>query len=146
MNEHLRLQSEPVAAPEELGLAAAGLERLSSVMQREVETSHVPGISMLIARRGKIGYRRDFGALRPGGPPMPGNAIFRIYSMTKPIVTVALMMLLEEGKLFVADPIAQIHPRIRQREGRRRERRQARTGRRPSARSLFTICCVIPPG
>jgi CubicO group peptidase (beta-lactamase class C family) len=95
MNEHLRLQSEPIAAPEELGLAATGLERLSSVMQREVEASHMPSISMLIARRGKIGYRRDFGALRPGGPAMPGNAIFRIYSMTKPIVTVAAMMMVE---------------------------------------------------
>ena len=112
MNEHLRLQSEPIAAPEELGLAATGLERLSSVMQREVEAGHVPGISMLIARRGKIGYRRDFGALRPGGPAMPGNAIFRIYSMTKPIVTVALMMLLEEGKLFVADPISKFIPEL----------------------------------
>jgi CubicO group peptidase (beta-lactamase class C family) len=81
-------------------------------MQREVEAGHVPGISMLIARRGKIGYRRDFGALRPGGPAMPGNAIFRIYSMTKPIVTVALMMLLEEGKLFVADPISKFIPEL----------------------------------
>ena len=112
MNEHLRLQSEPVAAPEELGLAAIGLERLSSVMQREVENGHVPGISMLIARRGKIGYRRDLGVLRPSGPAMPGNAIFRIYSMTKPIVTVALMMLLEEGKLFVADPISKFIPEL----------------------------------
>src|SRR6516162_362965 len=112
MNEHLRLQSEPVTAPEELGLATAGLDRLSSVMQREVESGHVPGISMLIARRGKIGYRQVFGALRPGGPPMPGNAIFRIYSMTKPIVTVALMTLLEEGKLFVADPISKFIPEL----------------------------------
>jgi CubicO group peptidase (beta-lactamase class C family) len=112
MNEHLRLQSEPVAAPEELGLAPAGLERLSSVMRHEVESGHVPGVSMLIARGGKIGYRRDFGALRPGGPPLPGNAIFRIYSMTKPIVTVALMTLLEEGKLFVADPIGKFIPEL----------------------------------
>lgn len=112
MNEHLRLQSEPVVAPEELGLATAGLGRLSSVMQHEVESGHVPGISMLIARRGKIGYRQDFGALRPGGPPMPGNAIFRIYSMTKPIVTVALVLLLEEGKLFVADPIGKFIPEL----------------------------------
>jgi len=112
MNEHLRLQSEPVTAPEELGLATAGLERLSSVMLSEVESGHVPGISMLIARRGKIGYRQVFGALRPGGPPMPGNAIFRIYSMTKPIVTVALMILLEEGKLFVADPISKFIPEL----------------------------------
>ena len=112
MNEHLRLQSEPVTAPKELGLATAGLERLSSVMLSEVESGHVPGISMLIARRGKIGYRQVFGALRPGGPPMPGNAIFRIYSMTKPIVTVALMILLEEGKLFVADPISKFIPEL----------------------------------
>jgi CubicO group peptidase (beta-lactamase class C family) len=112
MNEHLRLQSEPIAAPEELGLAPAGLERLSSVMQHEVEGGHVPGVSMLVVRGGKIGYRRDFGALRPGGPPLPGNAIFRIYSMTKPIVTVALMTLLEEGKLFVADPIGKFIPEL----------------------------------
>ncbi|MGO9627683.1 MAG: serine hydrolase domain-containing protein [Xanthobacteraceae bacterium] len=112
MNEHLRLQSEPVTAPEEVGLATAGLDRLSAVMQREVDTGHVPGVSMLIARRGRTGYRQDFGALRPGGPPMPGNAIFRIYSMTKPIVTVALMILLEEGKLFVADPIAKFIPEL----------------------------------
>jgi CubicO group peptidase (beta-lactamase class C family) len=112
MNEHLRLQSEPIAAPEELGLAPAGLERLSSVMQHEVEGGHVPGVSMLVVRGGKIGYRCDFGALRPGGPPLPGNAIFRIYSMTKPIVTVALMTLLEEGKLFVADPIGKFIPEL----------------------------------
>jgi CubicO group peptidase (beta-lactamase class C family) len=112
MNEHLRLQSEPVAAPEGLGLAPGGLERLSSVMAREAEGGHVPGVSMMIARGGKIGYRRVFGALRPGGPPMPGNAIFRIYSMTKPIVTVALMTLLEEGKLFVADPISKFIPEL----------------------------------
>ena len=80
-------------------------------MQCEVETSHVPGISMLIARRGKIGFH-GFRGLRPGGPAMPGNAIFRIYSMTKPIVTVALMMLLEEGKLFVADPISKFIPEL----------------------------------
>jgi CubicO group peptidase (beta-lactamase class C family) len=112
MNEHRRLQGEPVAAPEDLGLAPAGVERLSSIMQREVESGHVPGVSMLIARRGKIGYRCDFGALRPGGRAMPENAIFRIYSMTKPIVSVALMMLLEEGKLFVADPISKFIPEL----------------------------------
>jgi len=112
MNEHLRLQGESVVAPEELGLTAVGLEGLSSVMQREVERGHVPGVSMLIARQGRIGYRQDFGALRPGGPAMPDNAIFRIYSMTKPIVSVALMILLEEGKLLVADPISKFIPAL----------------------------------
>jgi CubicO group peptidase (beta-lactamase class C family) len=108
MNEHSRLHT-PVA-PQEARLSATGLDRLSAVMQHEVETHHVPGISMLIARGGKIGYRRDFGALKPGGPPMPDNAIFRIFSMTKPIVSVALMMLIEEGRLFASDPITKYVP------------------------------------
>jgi CubicO group peptidase (beta-lactamase class C family) len=110
MNEHPRLHTPAVADPKDAGLTAAGLDRLSAVMQREVDANHVPGISMLIVRGGKVGYRRDFGAVKPGGPPMPGNAIFRIFSMTKPIVSVALMMLVEEGKLFVADPIAKYVP------------------------------------
>jgi CubicO group peptidase (beta-lactamase class C family) len=100
----------PAADPEEAGLSAAGLARLTAVIQREVDVRHVPGVSMLIARGGKLGYRRDIGALRPDGPPMPSDAIFRIYSMTKPIVSVALMMLVEEGRLFIADPIAKFIP------------------------------------
>src|SRR6516162_2497615 len=112
MNEQPRLSLLPVIEPDAIGLSSAGLDLLSAVMQREVDTRHVPGVSMLIARGGKVGYRRDFGALRPGGPPMPGDAIFRIYSMTKPIVTVALMILLEEGKLFVADPISKFIPEL----------------------------------
>ncbi len=81
-------------------------------MQREVESGRVPGVSMLIARGGKLAYRRDVGALRPGGTALPGNAIFRIYSMTKPIVSVALMMLVEEGKLFVGDPVGKFIPQF----------------------------------
>jgi CubicO group peptidase (beta-lactamase class C family) len=102
----------PAADPAEAGLSAAGLARLTAVMQREVDARHVPGVSMLIARGGKLGYRRDIGALRPDGPPMPGDAIFRIYSMTKPIVSVALMMLVEEGRLFIADPVTKFIPQF----------------------------------
>jgi CubicO group peptidase (beta-lactamase class C family) len=65
---------------------------------------------MLIARNGKVGYRGNVGALRPGGPAMRGDGIFRIYSMTKPIVSVALMMLVEEGRLFISDPLAKFIP------------------------------------
>jgi CubicO group peptidase (beta-lactamase class C family) len=112
MNDHPRFHTLPAAGPEEAGLSAAGLSMLSAVMQREVETRHVPGVSMMIARGGKVGYRRDFGALRPGGPALRGDAIFRIYSMTKPIVSIALMMLVEEGKLFIADPIGKFVPEL----------------------------------
>jgi CubicO group peptidase (beta-lactamase class C family) len=65
---------------------------------------------MMIARGGKCAYRSDVGALRPSGPPLPPDAIFRIFSMTKPVVSVALMMLVEEGRLFVADPITKFIP------------------------------------
>jgi CubicO group peptidase (beta-lactamase class C family) len=110
MNEHPRFHTTPVARPEEVGLAATRLDMLSAVMQREVDTRHVPGVSMMIARGGKVGYRRDFGALRPGGPALTNDAIFRIFSMTKPIVSTALMILVEEGKLFLSDPIMKFIP------------------------------------
>jgi len=112
MNEHPRLHTQVAADPKEAGLTTAGLDRLSAVMQREVDTRHVPGVSMMIARGGKVVYRRDFGALRPGGPALRSDAIFRIFSMTKPIVSVALMMLVEEGKLFIADPIGKFVPEL----------------------------------
>jgi CubicO group peptidase (beta-lactamase class C family) len=100
----------PTARPEDVGLSAAGLARIEAVMQREVEAARVPGAAMLIARGGKVAWRANVGALRPGGPPMPGDGIFRIYSMTKPIVSVAIMMLAEEGRLFIADPLAKYIP------------------------------------
>jgi CubicO group peptidase (beta-lactamase class C family) len=114
VNDHRASFSDalPAADPEEAGLFAAGLARLTAVMQREVDSRRVPGISMLIARRGQVAYRRDIGALRPGGPALPDDAIFRIYSMTKPIVSVALMSLIEEGKLFITDPIAKFVPAL----------------------------------
>ncbi len=110
MNEHPRLQTPPAVEPKEAGFHATGLDRLSAVMQREVEAKHVPGVAMAIARGGKVAYRRNFGTLRPGGPPLPADAIFRIYSMTKPIVSIALMMLVEEGRLFVGDPVTKFIP------------------------------------
>ena len=100
----------PTTDPQEVGLAPAALARLTAIMQREIDARRLPGVSMLIARRGKVGYRRDMGALRPDGPALAGDGIFRIYSMTKPIVSVALMMLVEEGRLFIADPIAKFLP------------------------------------
>ena len=83
---------------------------------------------MLIARHGKVAYRDFVGALRPGGPAMTKDAIFRIYSMTKPIVSVAAMMLVEEGTAPHHRSGLEIHPRFREHEGRRRQRRDARPG------------------
>jgi CubicO group peptidase (beta-lactamase class C family) len=100
-------RSLPTAAPEEVGLAPRQLERISEALRREVEQRRVPGVTALVARRGKIGYFETFGALDPAAiQPMPKDAIFRIYSMTKPIVSVAAMMLFEEGRFLLSDAVA----------------------------------------
>ena len=98
------------APSETLGFVPRSLEKLTAVMAHEVKERKAPGVSMLIARHGKIAYRDFVGALRPGGPPMTDDAIFRIYSMTKPIVSVAAMMLVEEGRLLITDPVSKYIP------------------------------------
>ena len=100
----------PTAEPDEIGLSRSGLKRLTAVMEREIAAGRAPGLSMLIARDGKVGFTKTLGALEPGGPAMSLDAIFRIYSMTKPIVSVAAMMLFEEGRLFLAEPLAKYIP------------------------------------
>src|ERR1700722_19113049 len=100
----------PYAPSETLGFIPERLERLTAIMARQVDEKKAPGVSMLIARHGKITYRQSVGALTPGGPPMSDDAIFRIYSMTKPIVSVAAMMLVEEGRLLITDPVSKYIP------------------------------------
>ncbi len=103
-------QGLPTTSPDDAGLLRAGIVRLEEAMRREVESQRLPGAAILIARGGKIGYRGQFGRLRPGGPAMRPDAIFRIYSMTKPITSVALMMLVEEGRLLLTDPLSKYVP------------------------------------
>ena len=102
----------PHAPPESVGLNPERLKRLSAVMAREIEEGKAPGLAMLIARNGKIGFHQTMGALKPGGPPMREDAIFRIYSMTKPIVSVATMTLVEEGRLLLSEPVAKYLPQF----------------------------------
>jgi CubicO group peptidase (beta-lactamase class C family) len=101
----------PTAAPGEIGLSPGRLDRLSQVMRGEIERGRVPGAVALIARRGRVGFFESFGQRdTAGGAPMAKDAIFRIYSMTKPITTVAAMMLWEEGRFLLSDPIANYLP------------------------------------
>jgi CubicO group peptidase (beta-lactamase class C family) len=95
---------------EHVGFEPRRLERLTAAMQRQIDEKKAPGLSMLIARHGKFAYWQTLGELGPGGPPMPDDAIFRIYSMTKPVVSVAAMMLVEEGRLTVIDPVSNYIP------------------------------------
>jgi CubicO group peptidase (beta-lactamase class C family) len=101
----------PTGRPEEVGLSAAALDRLSAALRDRVASGHVPGAVALIARHGKVAYHEAFGARDPAsGAPMRTDSIFRIYSMTKPIVSVAVMMLWEEGLLLLNDPVTKYIP------------------------------------
>ena len=103
----------PQAVPETVGLATAGLARLGRVLGGEIERGRVPGAVALVARRGEIAYFESFGQRDPvSGAPMARDSIFRIYSMTKPIVSVAAMILWEEGRFLLSDPIGKFLPEL----------------------------------
>ena len=103
----------PLAAPEELGLSSLRLARLGECLGREIERGRVPGAVALVARRGRLGFFESFGHRdAASGAPMERNAIFRIYSMTKPITSVAAMMLWEEGRFLLSDPVAKYLPEL----------------------------------
>lgn len=101
----------PTVTPEEVGLASNRLAHIRAVMNRHVTEKQIPGAAGLIARRGKIAYQEAFGmADVEAGKPMRLDTIHRIYSMTKPVTSVAVMMLYEEGKFQLNDPVAKYLP------------------------------------
>ena len=107
----------PLAVPEEIGLSAARLARIGAAMRGEIERGRVPGAVALIARRGRLGYFESFGQRDPAaGAPMAKDSIFRIYSMTKPITSVAAMMLWEEGRFLLNEPVAKYLPDLAHRK------------------------------
>jgi len=101
----------PTAKPEDVGLRQTALDRLSAALNDRITSGHLPGAVALVARHGKVAYHESFGRQDPiSDKPMGTDAIFRIYSMTKPIVSVAVMMLWEEGRLLLSDPISKFIP------------------------------------
>jgi len=108
-------QSLPVAnRPEEVGMSAQRLERVHVRMQADVESARIPGAVLLIARNGKIARLDALGLQeRKSQTPMKSDAIFRIASMSKPITSVAAMILAEEGKLDIGAPVAQYLPEFK---------------------------------
>jgi CubicO group peptidase (beta-lactamase class C family) len=101
------------ADPEEVGFSAERLERIRAHFQRYINQGQVTGFVLLIARKGKVVAREVMGTLdAETGRPMREDAIFRIYSMSKPIAAVALMMLHEEGLFRLGDPISKYLPEL----------------------------------
>jgi len=101
----------PQAKPETLGLSPVRLQRMSDAFKREIDKGTLPGLTVMVARRGQIGWFEALGKQSPAAStPMAHDAIFRIFSMTKPIVSIGIMMLLEEGHFVLNDPVAKFIP------------------------------------
>lgn len=101
----------PSASPQSQGLSAERLGRVRTLFQAEVDAGRMPGAVVLVARKGKIVHAEALGYQdKESGKPMKRDAIFRAYSMTKPMVSVLTMMLVEEGKLQLTDPVSKFLP------------------------------------
>jgi CubicO group peptidase (beta-lactamase class C family) len=99
------------ALPADVGLCPDRTQRLMDVLRREVASGRLPGAVAMIARRGQIGLFEAVGQQDPAtGAPMQTDSIFRIYSMTKPVISVAVMMLVERGQLLLSDPVSRWLP------------------------------------
>ena len=103
-----------ISRPEEAGFSSERLARITQFFQSEVDQGAIPGAVLVVARNGKVVYRQAIGYQdREKKIPMKADAIFRIFSMTKPVASVAVMMLAEEGKIDVMAPVAQYLPEFR---------------------------------
>jgi CubicO group peptidase (beta-lactamase class C family) len=101
-------QQLPKTTPEAVGMSSERLNRLTETFQRDVDAGEIPGAVVVVARNGKIAYEKAFGyQSREDNVPMKSDAIFRLASMSKPITSVAVMMLVEEGKIDLAAPVSQ---------------------------------------
>ncbi|MFN0121120.1 MAG: serine hydrolase domain-containing protein [Blastocatellia bacterium] len=108
---HGRSADPVLVAPESVGMSGARLINIRAKMNEHVAAKKIPGASGLISRRGKVTWQDAWGmADIAGGRPMQMDTIHRIYSMSKPITSVALLMLYEEGKFQLNDPIAKYMP------------------------------------
>ncbi len=101
----------PIIRPETVGLSAKQLERFDAWAERLVEEGKLPGLLSVVLRRDQVAHVQVCGKADVGrGTPLRYDTIFRIYSMTKPLTSVAIMMLYEEGRFQLDDPITRFLP------------------------------------
>ena len=104
----------PRADPESVGLSSDRLENIRKVLGAKVDEGVIPGYVVLVARHGKVAYFDAYGVQNPNTKePMSTDSIFRVYSMTKPIVSVAAMILVEEGRIKLSDPVSMYLPELK---------------------------------
>lgn len=105
------LQPFATSTPEQVGMSAERLGRITTMLKKEIAEGKLPGVVVMVARKGKIIYSDAIGFQDKGAnAPMQLDAIFRIYSMTKPLASVAAMTLVEDGVIQLTDPISKFLP------------------------------------
>ena len=104
-------QPLPTASPESVGMSTERLAKITTMLQQEITDKKLPGAVVMVARKGKLVYSQAFGGLNDAASaPMQADSMFRLYSMTKPLVSTALMMLVEDGKVQLTDPVSKFLP------------------------------------
>src|SRR3954465_9668111 len=107
-------QDMPSAKPESVGLSSDRLERIATSVQHDIDDKRIAGAVTLVVRHGKVAWFKAQGMSdREGAKAMPADALFRICSMTKPITSAAVMMLYEEGKFLLDDPVSKYLPEFK---------------------------------
>jgi len=107
-------QDIPTGKPESVGLSSERLERIGTVVQRDIDEKRIAGAVTLVIRRGHVAWFKSQGMMdREASKPMRPDAMFRICSMTKPITSVAVMMLYEEGRFLLDDPVSKYLPEFK---------------------------------
>ena len=110
----LTAASLPVAAPEAVGLSKERLHRVHELVERHMKAGEITGAVMLVARTGQVAYVDVAGTMdKEGRRPMRRDSVFRLASMTKPVVGVAVMMMLEEGRLRLDDAVSKYIPEFK---------------------------------
>ncbi len=101
-----------IVSPESVGLSSSRLQNLDTLMESHIAEKKIGGANVLIARKGKIAYFKSFG-LADDNKPMQRDTMFRVMSMTKPLTSVAIMLLYEQGKLLLSDPVSKYIPEFK---------------------------------
>src|SRR5215510_1270723 len=104
----------PNAKPEEVGLSSERLQKIHQMLQRRIDAGDISGAVTLVARKGRIAHFETHGMMDiETKKPMARDAIFRLASMSKPITGVAIMMLIEDGKVRLTDPVSKFIPEFK---------------------------------
>ena len=139
-------QASPRAKPEDVGVSSERLHRIDEVMKRHIDEHHIAGAVTLVARKGKVVHFEAHGLKDvESRQPMTRDTLFRMASSTKPVTGVAVMMLIEEGKIRLADPVSKFIPEFKGLKVAVEKERRRSSSSRPSGRSRSATCSPTPP-